>query len=191
MKNTLAGIIFIGLFSCGEIKPQETSAYFSLDSLLHQQQSKLVSKNATLNKIVFASQDSALTSFVPDSLGWANEFQIIEELDINKPALVGRYSISKEKDKNSNLEILRYQAMDNSLEVEYFELYYLKELSDLKLIKAESSESNNIFKSSKSIEIELDHINGDLLLKSYSVKGYQKMILQDSVNFIIQGKIRY
>ena len=191
MRYILAGFLFCGLISCGNIKPQEASVYFSLDSLLDLQSDHLVASKAKLTKITFSAKDSAFAELNPDSLGWSNEFQLIRELDINKPSLSGRYKQIKKKDTNSNLDVIRYESTEDDLDVEYFELYYLKELKELKLIKASSFESNSIFKSSKNIELELDNINDKLQITRYNVKGYQKMILQDSVKFRIEGKITY
>lgn len=185
------GCIFLVILcvSCGDIKPQETSAYFSIDSLLNSQTVILLEGQQKLQKLAIVNGDSATSILAPDSLEWANEFQLFRDLNVNEPALIGRYKISEREDLNSNLKVMSYQALEDELEIKSFDIYYLKNISDVKIITAQSKSKNSIFESEKNIRLEFDKENEDLQLKSYTSKGFQKMILQDSVVYEVRGKI--
>ena len=189
MRQVYFFFLSIITLSCGDIKPQKTDAYFSMDSLLDAQIEYLLANNLSLQKIAIANADTAEALISPDSLQWANEFEVLRALDINKPALIGRYELVKKPDPNSNLQLISYQAKSDELEVQQFDIYYLNNPQNIKWIKANSKEHNSIFTASKEAELEFDKSNGQWLLKSVSIRGFQKMILQDSVVFQVKGTI--
>ncbi len=191
MKNALIFLVLLTAISCSDIKPKSVTVYFSIDSLMNDQAALLIENEASLQKEAVANGDTAVSEMKPDSLSWANEFQIIRDLDINKPALIGQYRISEGEDNNSNLKILEYRAKNSALEVQTLEIYYLNKLENIKKIKVKALQSNSIFKSKKELEMKLDRIDGNLQIKEYRIHGFQKMILQDSVIFDVLGRVQY
>lgn len=189
MRHLSLILFSILIVSCGDIKPQKASAYFSMDSLLDAQIEHLLANDFKLQKRAVANADTAKALISPDSLQWANEFEVLRGFDINKPALIGRYNLEEKPDPNSNLRLITYQAKSDELEVQQFDIYYLNQRDNIKWIKAKSREQNSIFSASKEVELEFDKSDGQWLLKHVLIKGYQKMILQDSVLFQVEGTI--
>ncbi|MEQ8926550.1 MAG: hypothetical protein RLO81_12095 [Fulvivirga sp.] len=189
MRNLIIIILF--LVACKELTPRETSAYFSLDSLINEQSQILEKSRIKLKKRAIAGSDTAVSEITPDSLGWANEFQFIRDLDINKPALIGQYTKNVVDDPYSNLKVIDYSADEESLRIKNFRIYYLDNPDNIRIISALSSESNSIFQSSKKIKLEFDVLDGQTVLIAYALSGYQKMILQDSVKFKIDARLKH
>ncbi|QSE98115.1 hypothetical protein [Fulvivirga lutea] len=189
MRKLILGIILI--VGCKEIAPRETSAYFSLDSLLNKQSELLQNEDVTLRKRAIVGNDTASNEIKLDSLGWANEFEFMRDLDINKPALIGRYNRKVVDDINSNLKVIDYSANEDNLRIRKFRIYYLDKPENIRIISAMSKESNSIFKSSKKIKLEFDEFDGQTVLTSYSLRGYQKMILQDSIVFKVDARLMH
>ena len=113
------------------------------------------------------------------------------DADINKPALRGQYIISQLDDENSNLKIQEYTASSKDLAIQSFKIYYLDNIEKLKKIEIAQRESNSIFESSKNIVIHIDEIKQKNRITSYTIKGYQKMLLQDRVDFNVSCTVKY
>lgn len=191
MKATLFLLLAAISFSCADLKPKEVDLYFDLKSQLLEQAESLEEDKIELTKFAVVNGDSAASSFVPDSLGWADEFQIILDADINKPALRGQFTITKRDDDNSNLKIQEFKANSKDITVQYLRIYYLDEVEKIKKIEITQNESNSIFQSSKEIALHFDEIKGKNRLTDYNIKGYQKMLLQDRVDFDINCTLKH
>jgi hypothetical protein len=178
-------------FSCADLKPKEVDLYFDIKSVLIDQSASLKQDNVELHKLAVVNGDSSSNSFVPDSLGWADEFQIISDADINKPALRRQYSISEQDDDNSNLKIQTYTAEKEDLVTQSLKIYYLDKIENLKKIEILQKQTNSIFKSTKTITIHFDEIQLESRIISYVIEGHQKMILQDRVDFNIKGSLQH
>ena len=189
MKQLSTLTLFLFTISCTEIKPREVTAYFSLDSLFDAQSNLLLSDDYRLQKSAVVNADTATALFIPDSLEWINEFQVFRDMNINKPALIGQYTPTIKPDPNSNLQILSYTAKSEELEVQQLNVYYLRQLENIKRITASSQERNSIFSAGKEAGIEFEKKDGQWKIKSFSLNGFQKMILQDSVLFVVKGTI--
>ena len=177
--------------ACSDIEPKETSAYFSLDSLVDAQLNVLSKGSLSLEKTAYTLTDTSRVTFKPDSSQWADEMSLFRTFNINKPALIGQYSITERPDKKSNLMVQRYEANEEDMEVQLLELYYLEDLSDLKIIRSTMREDNAVFTSMKRIHLQFDKLGGTTKLKSYRIQGAQKMVLQDSASFVIKGRVIY
>ncbi len=178
-------------FSCADLKPKEVDLYFDIKSLLVEQAELLEVDKVELQKFAVVNSDTSTSTFIPDSLGWADEFQIIMDADINKPALRGQYSVSEIDDENSNLKIQVYKANKNELPIQSLKIYYLDNIEKLKRIEILQMESNSIFESTKNIILNIDEIKSQNRITDYTITGFQKMLLQDQVDFNITCSVKY
>lgn len=192
MKNTFILIILISLASC-QMKPDKTvSVYFDTDSLMKQQKQLLYEKKASISKWAKVQGKSSEGNVSPDSLNaWDREFQILEKININKPALQGSYEVIVYDDPNSNLKVKEYSGVVDDLEVPYLKLYYLNTPDDLRIIEASYVENNPIYHSTRNLKFIFNDFTGSSLLHKYSIKGTQKMIFKDSVNFEVKAEIKF
>jgi len=122
--------------------------------------------------------------------GWETELEIFRELEkINKPAFRKAYTITDSlKDTKSNLMIRRYGATEEPMpRVEFF---YMTEFAHLRKIEASITEKNLLYTSHRVLKMEFEE--GELgrpLLMGYSINGFQKMFLRDTVRLSMQGHI--
>jgi len=189
IKILILSVLVIGCSSDG--KKKSVSYYYNLDSLLKSQKKLIIAKKAKLEKSAFVDQDSASNTYEPDTEEWSDELTFFNKMDINKPVLQGAYESSIVSDTKSNLTIRQYiPSKPKSVEVQYFKLYYLHDISNLKKIEALYKEDNPIYKSTRHFTLLFDEIGNELMLRSFKVSGGQKMLLKDTVQFEVLGKIK-
>lgn len=175
--------------ACTEMKPpKKVNYYYNLDSLLDHQAQLLTPHR--LIKTAYVDDDTASVSLQGDSTLWNDELAIFRGANINKPAYEGMYTTQVVEDSLSNLHIKTFTATTQDLEVRNLHLFYLRDLNNLRKVKALIREKNPIYKSGKSVTLTLDELRDELIITGYTIEGYQKMILQDSVAFIIKGAVQ-
>jgi hypothetical protein len=165
--------------------------YYDLDSLFQAQSQLLISEKARLRKSATLDKKKDTASFAPDSLGWINEFGTLSTLAlINKPIYLGLYTIENEQDSKSNLHVLSYSVKEGKkVPVPFVKIYYLGSLNNIKRIEGVYNEENELFTGSQTLSIELQDVYNKTVMTSYIISGHQKMILADSVDFEIEGRI--
>lgn len=181
----------LALGSCQE-KNTSSNKYFDVDGLIDHQVEYLLKMKASITKS--ASVDSAKdrSTFTPDSAGWTEELAVFRHLElINKPIYAQAYKVEDGvNDDNSNLTVMTLNAKSN-IPIKQFKVYYQNDPERLRRIEATIEEQNTLYYTSRKFVIELDDHQGELALSQLSVKGVQKMILRDSVNFSISSTINY
>ena len=157
--------------------------YFDVAGLIHQQISELSKGKPKIEKKTSLSgkQDQIKT----DTLDWNKELALFKEADINSPALRDSYEISEDKANKT----ITYAAKEEKLKVKEIKLQYNENsqitnlnISQLKII---FSEDNHLYEIQRVMEISLK----DNLLNTYSIKGFQKVALKDSLVYQIEGKV--
>ncbi|HNP18420.1 MAG TPA: hypothetical protein PKL31_08315 [Fulvivirga sp.] len=190
MKKLIYLCLAVGTIACSNIKSEKVAYYFSVDSLNRVQAQILLDNKAKLFKFAVVNGDTTTTTFTPDSLQWADEFQVFNHADINKPAMKGNYKISVYNDTQSNLKVKSYEAISKGTAVQSLQLYFLDNIEKLKKLEMVTHEKNSIYNSTKHLNMEFDEVKGGLRLTSYTITGYQKMILMDTVKFYLKGELR-
>lgn len=189
LKILILSALVVGCSSDG--KKKSVSYYYNLDSLLKSQKKLLFASKARLEKTAFVDNDSANNSYEPDTAQWNDELTFFDKMDINKPVLQGAYQSSITNDTKSNLTIRQFiPSKPKSVEVQYLKLYYLNDISNLKKIEALYTEDNPIYKSTRHFTLSFDEVGNELMLRSFKVSGGQKMLLKDTVQFEVLGKIK-
>jgi len=189
---TIVLVFSMMLSSCVQ-KPVADARYINIDSIL-QAQEKILSASPTLLSHEIRLDDKIVrnTSKSLDSAGWATELGEFSRLTaINKPTYKGTFAIEDGlRDANSNLTV---KALINTarLPIKYVKLYYQDH--PFKLRKIESlyaeGEKNLLYKSSRLFVLEFRDIYNKTMLSSYSIKGGQKILAGDTIEFAIRGII--
>lgn len=192
MKNLVLLIIIISLlFSCNNNPSKSViRVYYPIDSLVASQISYFVANDA---KLIKSNTDSSFSkqNQLLDSSGWAEELEIFYNLNINKPTFIDAYEKRVIMDDKSNLNILRYSAIEDKMAIEEINIYYFKTLEDIKRISASINNKNTLFSSSKSLQMVFRDRENLTVLTSYSINGDQKMVMRDSLMVSISGRINY
>jgi len=176
--------VSICVVSC-ERQEVKNADYFNVNELLDQQITLLSKSKTVVNKEANIDSLQEQSTFVPDSLGWANELEVFRYLEvINKPIYQGVYEQVDQKDEHSNLKVRVLKAKADA-PVREFKIYYRDTFDHLKKIEAEIEEKNSLYYSSRKLSLQFD----DMLLSKYRISGVQKMILRDSVRYSIESKV--
>jgi len=189
IKYSVLFLVVAGLLaSCNRKNLKYDKPYFDFDSLVKAQTISLertkikVIKTSSLN----GKRDSV--SFTPDTTQWKHELNAFQQIDIiNKPLFKGEYTLVESKDDHSNLRVRTYSTTKKS-PVPWVKFYYLDNWQKLKKIETKYYEQNQMFSSARKLTLEFDSQGSDLIINHYRVQGFQKMILSDSVLFLLDGK---
>ena len=182
-------ILLFLLTACRQ-EQKSTQKYFDFNGLIDDQISELSQRKRVLDKVADIGGLTSDTTFLPSSTGWETELEIFRELEIiNKPAFQKAYTlVDPVKDTKSNLLIRRYVAASEP--IPQIEFYYQKEFSRLKRIEASISERNILYSTRRILKMEFDEgEEGHPLLIRYSMDGYQKMFLRDTIHLSMTGEI--
>jgi hypothetical protein len=181
MKKLIAVALLATLcWHCERVKPKENlfRQFYNLDSLIDQQITSLHGK--TLNKTVSIDGDTNRQVLTFDSTQWQDELGVIKDLDVNLPEYVGGIKTEKSND------VLTYQPLpEQEIPVKQV-AYHFDQANQLIKLTGIFEEEKTIYHSLRKIEVlfEKDQI------KAYSIKGYQKMLLRDTVYFEVSGEIQ-
>jgi hypothetical protein len=181
--------LFVGsafLFACSQSNQQYDKAYFDFDSLINEQVTGLMNVDATLHKRATINGKTDSTSFFVDSLNLSNELDVFRQLDlINKPLYRNSYEIKDgEKDTRSNLLVRSYTAKAPS-PVPFVKFYYQASTQEVKKIESVFHEANALYDTRRNLTLLFDDSRGSHLLSGFQLRGTQKMILSDSVSFLV------
>jgi hypothetical protein len=178
------------LVSCQQGTEKNTQKLFDFDSLLHAQTQALVAARAVLHKTVYMQgKADSVTLPPPDSQQWANELEIFHQLSqINKPINRSTYSITEQADNQSNLRIRAFHS-ESDIPFTDVKFYYLETPSAIRKIEGFVDERNALYKSARTLTLNFSEVHNKLMLTSYSIKGGQHMMLDDTVQFHVQGFI--
>lgn len=169
----------------------DINEFYNLDSLVNSQIEFILDQDYSLEKNVRLNDERDDTVLHFGHEEWKNELKLFMDADINVPANSGMYRITKAvADPESNLLIDRYNPVENyNPIVQSLEIYYFGSIEQIKKVKIELDESNELYASSKQLELIFTNNSGKSRLSSYSITGIQKLITRDSVSYEILGKI--
>lgn len=191
-KTKLGSIAVVVIFLSGCISGKEESDFYPIDSLVIQQLTLLRDMKATLYKTASLKGEVDSVSYMPgDSISWGKELDIFIQLkEINKPVNHGSYLVDDNLlDPSSNLTVKAFTATEPELAVKYMKIFYQHSIDKPRRIEALFDEKNELYESSRLLSMEFRQINNKTVLTSYSIDGGQKMIMGDSVAFLIKGQI--
>jgi len=168
--------MILWLTSC--VSDQEvvsSEQYFDLPMYIENEIIELNKNNTQLYKKVFTDgeYDSVLIA-KPD---WKKELQIFSNININKPAFIGKYKVTMGNAKE--FQQTSYHYLDETLQIKSISLLMLND--SIKMI--------SIFKDDHSMFLDnsiwLDYSPG----KSYHIKGYRNL-LGVKTNYEIWAELR-
>jgi len=182
------GLLLMMVTGCAP-STSTTEKLVDIEGLVEDQVELLSQGSRVLDKIADMNGEKSDSTFMPSKAGWASELEIFRELDlINKPANRDDYMIQDPlDDPHSNLHIR--QISSNKAKVQFLKIYYRDSLNHLKRLEASLAEKNLLFGTRRNLSLEFDEEDGRPVLIRYSVSGYQKMILSDTVWFSMNGHI--
>jgi hypothetical protein len=182
-------VLIVGVVSCN--KNPESAKIYNIDSLVSAQVDFLAAHHAMLHKHALIQGTEDDSTYTPlDTLAWQRELEIFKKLEeINKPTNRDSYLIDDGLyDPSSNLTVKAFSAKSD-LPVRYIRIFYHESIGKPRKIEALYNDQNALYKSVKLLSLEFDQIDNKSVLTSYSIEGRQKMVMADSVSYLIKGKI--
>lgn len=136
------------------------------------------------------NQTDTITLSNLDTTAWLKELEVFRQLDLNKKSFSNKnYSIQQGiRDPLSNLLICEYKAKSKS-PIRSVKIYYQDNLNMPIKIEGEFYDHNGLYSNARNMLMELKSTENATLLTNYSITGGQKMIMQDSVQFKIDGTL--
>src|SRR5690554_6673963 len=186
-------VLALILPACERKAQQRTQVFYNLDSLISAQVRRLVELQPALEKEAVINGESEKVVLQDlDSTMWARELEIFRQLDLNEKTLnatqyQGEYGL---RDATSNLAIIQYTAM-NPLPLSYVRIYYQETPGKVRRIEGEIFEENRLYSSGRFLSMEFIDVNDGPAVLGYEIRGAQKMILADSMKFVIKGTLTY
>lgn len=178
-RCTMLLFAIAGFASCSQKQSTATKTFINIDSLVSKQVTSL--NGFQLKKTSEIDGKTEETTFTPDTTEWSRELESFRQLDqINKASFRDAYVVSETRDTNSNLMIRELKA-NRPVPVTSVKFYYLGSIKNLRKIEGEWIEENSLY-------INKRHVVMDLGI-SYRIEGSQKMVMSDSVKFVIAGEL--
>ncbi len=157
--------------------------YFDLTKFVQQQTEMLNAQKRKVKKQVNLSGQA--DEIQTDTLDWEKELALFREADINSPSLRDSYEISEDKVNG----IVIYTAKEEKQKVREISIIFGEnntvEKVNIKEIKIVFSEDNQLYEIQRTMEMQLKNN----LLSAYSIKGFQKVILKDSLVYDISATL--
>lgn len=189
MRSFLIVLIFCVfiLGSCQQ-KTAQRKTYF--DSLVEANTTYLLKKKTKVNKFVAVGNKQDSLFFQPDSTSLANDLEAFKQLAVfQKPAYRDLYKMEDGlTDGQSNLTVRQYSATQ-PVPVPLIRFYYFQNFDQLKKIEADYQDANSLYATVRHLVMEFEEKEGTPVLSSYSMKGFQKMMLSDSNHYYIQSQV--
>jgi len=179
-------LVIVLLSSCSQKPGSVTKTFYDIDSLVSVEINSLKTSGHGLKKSVEIDGKKEQTTFVPDSLEWVHELDVFRQLDqINKASFRDAYVVTDTRDTNSNLSVREIKA-NRPVPVSLVRFYYLRTPKDLRKIEATWTEENTLYLNNRRMTMEMDDKH---VVNHYRIEGIQKMVMNDSVRFVIVGDV--
>jgi hypothetical protein len=177
------------LASC---KGSSEQAHTYFDSLIEAQVTYLSVARASVTKMAIMNGKEDQSTFTPDSTLWQGELDVFRQLSLfERPAYRDAYRREDGvHDIKSNLVIRWYKATRN-IPIPEIKFYYYKQFKNLKKVEAFYQQENALYATTRKLVLDFEEVDGQPVLNAYSIHGIQKMVLSDSVKFLIQSNISY
>ncbi len=187
MKSVLF-LLALVIVSCSlpEQKGNDLMAkkYFDLDSLVKRQIKQLESLNPTVNKSITIGGKQEKKEF--QSMDWEKELSVFINSDINKPKLLDLYKIEESTNGNETLNVYEF-LKKGATGVQKMNITKGSSTKYIQKVEVESLERNALFSSHKNIALVFEGNQ----LKSYSMKGFDKVAMRDTMWYDLEGFLVY
>lgn len=185
MKNYFLLLLLFIFYGCvpTSATKEVDKKYFDLIQFTDNLVKELAMQKPQVQKKIFL--DGETDNVTSDTLNWEKELALFKEADINSPSLRDSYEIDEDKLRNT----LTYTAKESKLKVKEIKLIFDEQSQankvSIKQVKIFFSEDNQLYEVQRDLAMELK--NSQLL--AYSIKGFQKVILKDSLIYEINATI--
>jgi hypothetical protein len=192
MKSYLLmlSVLLLGV-ACAPTPASVVTGPLDFDALIEEQISGLSQRMVTLEKVATVGEVLSDSTLVPAVADWKAELDIFRQLGIiNKTIYQGAYQQQGPlEDPQSNLHIQQYSSATSPLRV--LKVYYQVDPPRVRKVEGFLEESTPLYSTQKILTMVFDEENGSPVLTRYSIVGYQKVALRDTVRFSVESAIAW
>lgn len=191
MKTLFVIILVVSVAACTPSSKKTAPNELEIDSLISFQVTLLAEKSVSLSKSAAVSAHRSDTVLTPNFTQWSGELEVFRDLGLlNHTLYKGSYRIEDPlDDPRSNLSIRRFT--NNSAPLRSLQVYYQGDLARIRQLTGIIEEVNPLYSAHRELTMRFDEWNGQLALSSYSVAGFQKVALRDTVWFSVNGTVNW
>lgn len=174
------------LLGCQENSTKQTTpAYFDLPGFTNSIMANMALRRGNVTKTFVLNEQAETKDFIgTDSLFWSKELSWLLKTDLNAPKFRGALAVSLgQEDTKSNLLVDRISSTNEDSEFREIELYYLDELSEMRIIRIKMGTKNFIATSRGQMTVWLNRYNDLLLIDSLVTSGRDKVLFQDERDY--------
>lgn len=174
------------LLSCtSQPVANNASNLFDLPKFHYRIIDNLIEKHSPVDKLFILNDVSEQRSInKTDSIFWLDELSVLLTTDLNSPRYRGQIIADVGlKDSVSNLLINRYRTVNSSLSLKELDVYYLTDLSGIRIIKLKLESKNFISSSQQEVTAWFNQYSGKLLLDSIVTLGKETVVFQNERSY--------
>lgn len=192
MKNHIHFLsVLLLAFACAPTPASVVQSPLDFDVLIDGQINGLSQRKVTLDKVAVVGNVRSDSTLVPTADDWHAELDIFRQLGtLDKAIYQGAYRQEGPlDDPSSNLHIQQYSSATSPLRV--LKIYYQDDLQKVRRVEGLLEERTPLYSTQKSLTMVFEEENGKPVLTSYSIVGYQKVALRDTVHFSVESAITW
>lgn len=179
--------------SCRQVESNKEVAkkYFDINGLIDHQVAKLDAVSPLFLKTAVIDGAVENNQLSTNNLAaWTKELSIFKSIDINKPMLVDSYEVI-ETHITGVKTIIYISKFPNTTQVDSLAISFDEPGANPSEIHAHISGNNALFGSAKIIDLSFEKVKDQNMLSFFKIEGWQKMIVQDSSSYKIEGAFSY
>lgn len=183
--------VLLLVIACAPTPASVVQGPLDFDALIEGQINVLSQRIVTLDKVATVGEIRSDSTWVPTADDWKAELDIFRQLGtINKSIYQGAYRQEGPlDDPQSNLQIQQYTSITSPLKD--LKIYYQVHLQRVRKVVGILEESTPLYSAQKNLTMVFDEENGKPVLTRYSIVGYQKVALRDTVQFSVESVITW
>ena len=186
-------LVMVGLVAC-KPTPKEGKLlggeYFALDQEIAQTIKELDALKAGVYKQVMVDGKQEEVILLPSNFKWENELALFKDINLNKPAWQG--FITSDTTNLFGLTEIIYKTERKEIPFKHIRMMFDQNKQLIYLV-VNIDKADEITHSQRTLSAQwVSRSNtSERHLVGYSVKGYQKTQLKDTLKFDILGKVRF
>jgi len=182
MRIFTAVVVCILLIDCSTRPSSEAfqgQSFVSLDSIILSQQRLLIGKKLTKSVLIDDVLEKSIISIDSSFIG--NEWSFLKEFNLNKPAFIGGIKTTKAQN------VVRYEPKSNESYLFGFLEYRFGTNGEIIQVSGglKDEKAKSLYESTREFTFEFS----DGVIEKYTISGYQKIIMNDTVFFQVTGEL--
>jgi hypothetical protein len=187
----LFGLVILLAVACAP-KPKEgkmlAGEYYALNQVIDAEIKSLTTANAGLYKQVALDDKKEEMLLLPSQLKWSNELALFKDINLNKPAWQGY--IKTETTPIANGELVVYTAQKADIPFRRV-LMVFNAAKQLDSLAVDLETENEITHTVRTLTAAWENTEANHHLKKYSINGFQKVLLNDTLFYKVNGEVRF